>query len=343
MWEGFSVRPTKGSWRRTQRHIYKILCNSDPHKFKYVYKWLAWSFQNPHRQAEVALVFKGDKGTGKTFMFEQIKRIFGRHGMVISDPNRLTGQYSEHMRALSFLFCDEVYYPGDKKIEGRIKALITNDSIDIEGKFKDAMTMRNRLHIVMATNNDWVVPATKEERRYFIEKINNMYSRSNVSDPVRKKYFDALWGEMDRGGREAMLHSMLNYDLRGWHPRDSVPETRELQEQREMNLNPLLGAMKSILEDGVMPGEDKHGDWHVPADALYTHLERIDPTCAKFSSVRKASMIKRLGAKKDRIPGVGRAKWIFPQLKEVRRLWDKEICPIAWDSQEKWITIKTDY
>lgn len=347
LWEGFSVEQKKGDWRLTKKHVYRVLCNSDHVKFKYVMRWLAWLVQNPDKRAEVALVFKGEKGAGKSFLFTQFKKIFGQHGMSISNPNRLTNKFNSHFRSLSFLFCDEVYYPGNKEIEGVIKAIITEEFIDIESKFKEPTTIRNRLHIVMCTNNEWVVPATKDERRYFIENISNMYAKGRLSDARRKKYFVALWNEMEQGGREAMLYDLMNYNLRGWHPREDVPETSELTRQKEMSLTPLHMTMKTMLEDAVFPGEKvKKGEfveYQITSESLYGYFDKLEPKCAKFSAVRKSDLIKQLGAVKGRVSGKNTVKWEFPELDVMRNKWTELFGRVAWDEEDKWHIIKTDY
>lgn len=343
LWEGFGVKPKRGCWKRTLKHIYVVLCNSDHAKYEYVIKWLAWAIQNPHKRAEVALVFKGDKGAGKSFLFSQMKKIFGAHGMAISNPSRLTGRFNSHFRNLSFLFCDEVYYPGNKEIEGIIKAIITEEFIDIESKFKDAESIKNRLHIAMCTNNEWVVPATKDERRYFIEQIDNRYAKNQATDAARTKYFTALWGEMDRGGREAMLYDLLNMDLTNWHPREDIPETTELVRQKEMSLNALSQAMKQLLEDGFFPGQYIRDEYHISSEAICTHLEKLEPHAIRFSTTKKADLYKKLGARKEREGGTGKIKWVFSELHEMRAKWNKEIIRSAWDDKKSWTLIKTDF
>lgn len=343
LWSGFNVEPKKGNWSRTLRHIYKILCKSDSVKFIYFMKWLAWAVQNPDKQAEVAIILKGEKGTGKSFLFVQMKKVFGQHGMVITDHNRLTGKHTGHFRSLSFLFCDEVYYPGDKAIEGRIKAIVTEPYLDVEGKFMDAVSNKNRLHICMSTNNEWVIPATKDERRYYIDTVDNRFAKGTASNYARQTYFNKLWGEMDNGGREAMLYDLLNMKLDDWHPRDDVPETKELDKQRGMSLNAIEQAIRTMLEDGVFHGEyDKLTYW-ISAEDLTVRMEKIEPYCAKFSSVRKATLIKELGAVKGRVPGKGNIRWEFPTLKQMRRNWDIKYGRNEWDEQTEWTIVKTEY
>lgn len=344
LWEGFSVEPKKGSWYWTTRHIYHILCNSDKEKFLYVVKWLAWMIQNPDKQAEVAIVFKGKKGSGKSFLFEQFKYIFGSHGMVITDPTRLTGKHTGHFSRLCFVFCDEVYDPDDKAIEGRMKAIITAPYLDVEGKFKDAVTSKNRLHIAMATNNEKVIKASGDERRYFIETVCNRYAKGEASEKERNMYFSRLFGELANGGREAMLYDLLRINLDGWHPRFNVPDTKELQEQKFLSLNSIEHAVKAVLEEGQFPGEiNKYSKYVTGSDSIMNYLDKIEPMCSKFSTVKKTTLFKKLGCKKSREGGTGRIKWEFPDLKTMRGNWDKEYGRSIWDDLPEWELIKTEF
>src|SRR4029077_7749160 len=177
MWEGLAVQPKKGSWKKTRTHIYKILCNSDKEKFKYVMRWFAYAVQYPGNPAQVALIFKGKKGTGKGVILQSMARLFGRHGLVVANREHLTGKYNQHLEFSTYLYADEAYYPGDKEVEGVLKNLITEPTLAIEAKFRNLKVCKNCLHITMSTNSDWVIPATEDERRYFINEIDNKYAK----------------------------------------------------------------------------------------------------------------------------------------------------------------------
>jgi hypothetical protein len=70
-----------------------------------------------------------------------------------------------------------------------------------EEKFGMPVDALNCVHIQMSTNNDWVIPATIDERRYFVADIDNRYAEGEASEKEREEYFGALWREMDNGGR----------------------------------------------------------------------------------------------------------------------------------------------
>ena len=95
----------------------------------------------------------------------------------------------------------------------------------IEPKGVNAYQVKNFLHVFICTNAKWAIPATQDERRWFI---------LNVSDKRRKdfSYFKNICDDMAGGGRAHLLHYLLPLDLSGFEFRD-VPETEALLEQKE--------------------------------------------------------------------------------------------------------------
>lgn len=336
LWEGFTERPLAGSWQRTKRHLYNILSNRDPVKFKYAIRWLAWCVQNPGTRAEVAVVFKGKKGAGKGFIFTQMVKLFGRHGMSISNRDHLTGKHNSHLMMLSFLFADEAYYPGDKDIEGCLKQLITEPALTVEPKFQNTKLSLNCLHIGMSTNNEWVIPASEDERRFYINEVDSKLAKNQVSDAVRKEYFTKLWGEMESGGRAAMLYDLLNMDLKDWHPRDDIPETDELRRQKDLSMTRADKCVLAFLEEGIFPGVyrgPKLG-YVVSVGTLIQFMDRIDPQNSKITTKARATIFKELGAVSERQNG--ERIWIFPPLGELRKNWNQVRGRYDWEDYSDW-------
>lgn len=66
-------------------------------------------------QGEVAVVLRGGKGVGKSFVAEHFGRLFGRHYLKVSQPGHLVGNFNSHLRDVVVLFADEAFYAGDKR------------------------------------------------------------------------------------------------------------------------------------------------------------------------------------------------------------------------------------
>ena len=122
LWLGYGIEPRKGSWELMQQHIAKVLSDGDEKAADYITRYAAWIVQNPGERPEVALVLRGDEGTGKGVFLRCLLRIFGPHGLHISDRHHLAGKFNAHLHGCLFLFADEAYWPGDKAAEGVLKA-----------------------------------------------------------------------------------------------------------------------------------------------------------------------------------------------------------------------------
>src|ERR1019366_5543848 len=94
------------------------------------------------------------------------------------NPNgdQLTGRFNASLGKSCAVFLDEALWAGDKKGEGVLKALITEPSFQLEAKFRDAIMVENRLRIMVASNNDWAVPAGIGDRRWFVLNVADTYT-----------------------------------------------------------------------------------------------------------------------------------------------------------------------
>jgi hypothetical protein len=184
-------------------------------------------------------------------------RAWGQHGLHISNAKHLVGNFNGHLRDCVMLFADEAFYAGDRQHESVLKALVTEPTLPIEAKHQNLVEVVNMLHVYMASNADWVVPASLEERRYFVLDVPD----NRIGD---RQYFSALYAEMENGGLAAMIYDMLRRNITGFEPRD-VPNTAALNNQKLHSLDTLHRWWLAVLERGFV-WKSRHGatvfrDW----------------------------------------------------------------------------------
>ena len=242
LWKGFACDAVPGDCGLFLDHILENICSGDPVRYNYLIGWLANMVQRPHQPGHVAVVLCGDPGTGKSFLANHVGQLFGRHYLAISNPKFLVGSFNAHLRDCVFLLGDEAFWAGDKAHEGVLKQLITDPITAIEAKGVDVTAGKNCIHLMMASNEDWVVPVGYKDRRFFVLDVLSAHRRDRA-------YFNAIDTQFQNGGREALLHFLLNFDLTGFDV-TSPPETRALQEQKEKSLGIVEGWWKSKLDDG---------------------------------------------------------------------------------------------
>jgi len=257
LWTGWGVEPRRGAdWSLLQELIEDMVCDRDAEAARYVYDWCAHLVQHPGSPAEVALCMQGKKGTGKSTFGRALTSLAGRHGMQVGSAAQLTGRFNSHLRDVVVLFADEAVRPGDREAESRLKVLITEPVLAYEAKGRDVETGPNRLHVVMASNDEWFVPAGMEgERRFFITRVSDRRAKDAA-------FFRALHRQLHRdGGLGGLLWDMLNRQLPdGWAPREGVPATRASVDQKIRNMTPVQQWIFNHLDSGE-PLAETPDDW----------------------------------------------------------------------------------
>jgi hypothetical protein len=310
LWRGWGVPLRKGSWKLMHNHIYDVLGAGDPKAGLYIERWLAYTVQHPDVVGETVLVLQGDEGTGKGTLGRAMLRIFGLHGLPVTQAKHLVGGFSGHLQHCCFLFLDEAFWAGDVSAEGRLKSLITEDTITIEPKYFTPFQVPNLLHIMMSSNNDWVVPAGPHARRYAVK-----VSDKRMDDFA---YFSALRSELDNGGVEAMLYDLLRHDLGNWHPMQ-IYKTAALIEQKARSLRGLDAWIETMLQEGSLP----YGGWEGYPNRSLTRT--LTEHAKQFDRYTNDSLVPRELKKLFGVEpfGSGTARgWKFPPLPECRKLFE---------------------
>lgn len=330
MWKGWSVEPRPGDWSLLRELIRDVLTDGDPASFEYVLNWMAFMFQHPEKVAEVAVAFKGEKGTGKGTLGRALAKLAGASGLHIANPSQLVGRFNSHLQNCILLFADEAFWAGDKAGESVLKALVTEPTLIYEGKGRDAVMGRNHVHIVMASNNDWVVPAGMDgERRFAVFNVNERRRGD-------REFFNALNRQLDEGGLAGLLHDMLARDLGDWHPRESVPQTEALAEQKLMSQSAEESWWDGLLEAGRLPNFLGDLPWDTEAvevDKDELHADYV--VHARMLGVRpktKAGLgmvIKKKAGFGDRQVVTHDCRkiwrWVLPKLADARAIWAKRV------------------
>lgn len=245
-WQGFAVEPLPGgSCDLYLAHIMNVVSGGDKDIYEYLLNWMAKSVQEPHKKIGTALVLRGAPGSGKGTFAKPFQELFGAHGMAITDPVLLTGSFNGHLEHCVTLFADEsVGANMDKKGESILRALVTEETIAINAKFKTAGQRASYLRIIMASNEELAVRISKGDRRFVVLDVNN-------SKVQNREYFDAVNEELDNGGREALLYMLLARDVSEFHAESSRPKTLALSEQKNLSGNSLERWWVSVLQEGV--------------------------------------------------------------------------------------------
>jgi hypothetical protein len=342
LWRGFKADPRPGDCSKFLDHLRTNVCRGNEAHYNWVVGWFADIVQHPAQKCGTSLVLRGKMGVGKTKVGEVIGSILGRHYTIVADPRYITGRFNSHMVDCLLLHADEGFWAGDHAAEGKLKDLITGHEHLIEFKGKEPFRVRNHVRLLVTSNADWVVPAGLEERRFAVLDVGEDHLQDG-------DYFAAIDAEIDASGREALLHFLLNYDLKAADLR-TIPKTAALAEQKVASMTPEQGWWLDTLSRGELPwGCDRAGD--CPAERLFDRYVEH----AKRSGSRRRAIETTIGMFLNKVaPGLRKNRgggyrapngdWVvgtvyeFPPLAECRAAFTErmQMAEQRWGGPQEW-------
>jgi len=349
LWTGFDVRPAPNPDRKYYKtfhdHLLNNVCDGDEALFRWLFAFLAHIVQRPRERLGIALVLRGKRGAGKTKVGEVIGALFKRHWFLVDSARYVTGQFNAHMASCLMLQADEAVWAGDKAAEGRIKGLITAPRQFIEAKGVDPVSLENYVRLMLTSNEDWVVPAGKDERRFVVFDINPRCAKNAA-------YFAEIDVEMAAGGLEHLLGDLLAFNLDSVDLRN-FPRTEALLEQKFNSLSSVDSWWLDRLMSGTTTRDGDKWERIIPTDKLFNDYIAVSDQVGikrKNAQISLGSALKRLlpdaikRAKHtmlvdDRRDGLVKKRvlcYFLPSLTDARALFETELeQKIEWPPEDE--------
>ncbi|HAV1338029.1 TPA: hypothetical protein JG819_004693 [Vibrio parahaemolyticus] len=211
-------------------HIFRIVCKERVKEYKYFLALLAQMVQETNVKNGVSIILKSEgRGTGKSTVGQLLHRIFGHHWFQVQSVEQLVGKFNSAIANKVVIIAEEAFWGGSQKDAGKLRTIITDPMISVEGKFRDVLNIKSFHRFIFFTNNDWVVPASYDERRFFVLDVNE----EKKGD---KEYFDKLYASIDDDRIIAeFLGYLMSYDYSDINVREAL-RTEEFYDQVEMSL-----------------------------------------------------------------------------------------------------------
>ena len=269
MWEGFNVHALNGvdKIQNILFHLKNIVCNSDENNYLYLIAWVSQMIQQPEIKSGVMIALRSDeRGTGKSTLSVLLEKILGNHAIRIQDSKHLIGSFNNHLANKILVTIEEAFWSGSEKDAGKLRTMVTDSTITIEAKGRDVIEIDSYHRFLMCTNNEWTVPAHREERRYFVLDVSNK-KKSNTA------YFKKLYNEINNEVSIGQFFNYLkNFDITKFDLR-KAPSTEALQEQIRQSMKTHEKWLEHILEDGSIESYEKTYDLNqiriIPKSSFY--------------------------------------------------------------------------
>lgn len=238
LYTGLSIEPVAGDVIPYLEHLEKVICAGDNETYQYLVGWLAHLFQKPEEKPSVAIVMKSIEGTGKGSMVRPLLEILGMYAIQVNGSGQIAGRFNSTIANKLFVFVDEADLTDGRTAE-KLKAIISEDTVNLERKGKDPEIMPNYARFIFASNRDRVINAGLRERRYLVLEPDVIYAQN-------KGYFDRLHQWINDNGAQKLLAWLLSYDLTHFDPR-RAPVTAALVEEKLASMPPVYQFFYSEL------------------------------------------------------------------------------------------------
>jgi hypothetical protein len=158
-WRGWPILPTKhvdqsviAKCNSMMDQLFAYLSQDNPVQVEWLKKWIAWTVQNPGQKQQVAPVFVGGQGVGKSFFGNIFLEQLFQNQWGSASPKILEGAFSvEPFINKMFVFIDEAKFYNETSTD-EIKKLIRADRIGGAEKFQSARTYRIFARVIFASN-----------------------------------------------------------------------------------------------------------------------------------------------------------------------------------------------
>lgn len=284
---GLAFDPIPGEWGKFRNHLFEVVCNGREDLFEWLMNWLALGVQKPAELIGTALVLKGPPGTGKGIFANVYGKLWGPHYISITQAAHVLGRFNSHLASKRLIFIDEGSFGGNRKEAGVIKTRVTEPYVVMEQKGVDPIRMKNFSLVILASNEDSVVPADTGDRRWMVFEVNNNRKEDRV-------HFGAILAEMKNGGYEAMLYDLLHRDVsKGPDPHHTI-KTEALFDEILRAQPAYVQYVHMILHQGRLPQNLVAGAESSTIRALLEDMRQRFPTEKRLSEVGLGQKLKKI-------------------------------------------------
>jgi len=192
LWRPFAMEVVTGDYVYKQTelnvilHHIKILCNHDESVYDYFVKWIAQMIQYPQVKT-IMPTFISQQGCGKGTLFRLFEKMLGDEKVFeTTNPSRdVWGDFNGMMCNCFLVNLNELSKKDTMEAEGKIKGLITDNSLAINQKGIPQYKIRSYHRFITTTNKEEPIHTSNGDRR-------NLIIRSSDEKKGDFHYFETI-------------------------------------------------------------------------------------------------------------------------------------------------------
>jgi hypothetical protein len=250
-WKGWAVKPVEDEilCRVAREYLFEVLCWKNKSKYRHLLDFLSHMFQFPEVKPTYGLALKSEEeGSGKSELSKHLMLMIGLGNSAnTSNPNRIFGAHNGILNNCILLSLGEVEWALYKQWSNQLRDLFTVTTLIIDEKHLPPFKQNSFTRIIIDGNADHIMFVSRTARRLTIYTVNPVYVGNT-------KYWKQFNDVMNNGGREALMHFLLNREISQFFDPFKPLYTKEVDDEKESSLDPVSEFwLEEYLEKAVLP------------------------------------------------------------------------------------------
>lgn len=200
------------------RWLIAFLCNHEENAVDWLTRWLAYPLQHTGAKMDTAVLMHSIiEGSGKSLLFSVVMgMLYGQYSATVGQT-QLEGNFNAWQSGKLWAVFEEVVSRDQRYNQvGKIKQLITGQTVRIESKFVNGWEEASHMNAVFLSNEIMPWPISDSDRRFLV-----MWPEEKLPADRQK----AIKHELANGGVEALYGWLLGVDLGDFDPQTKPPVT----------------------------------------------------------------------------------------------------------------------
>ena len=264
------------------------LVDNDQESYEYILDWLAMALQ-PDKRNFCILTTIGQQGIGKGILGQIMEKLVGKENCSLTTQKAISGTFNKQLLNKIIIYINEVEV---KTIhdENKLKSYI-DETIEIEAKFVDAVSIKNYGNLYLSTNNEDALRLTADDRRFSIVSL------------TKTKLTPSYW------------ESVSGYTIDDIFNPKFIEKLGNFLMNRVVDVKRMASPLKTQLTEEIREASLKPWEFHLIENIWYDHQGTEMPIDALSRKLEeKFGSNSRVGA-----PGLKKLQKIYPQKIQIIR------------------------
>ena len=280
IWRQSDLVPVAGDVSIIMEHFEYLV--PDAEERRHVLDLLAHAVQRPSQKIGHCLFFIGEQGTGKSWISDLLRSIFGTHNVFVTDNQMLTSSFNAPMGNRQVLILEEVGLADKSEAYNALKMWVSDEKVTVNEKNVPQYSAATPRLMLAYSNRDLPLKIEDTDRRF-------MFVQS-PSTPRDTEYYNRLF-EGGLGQAGAFLQLLLDRDIRHFSAKARPPMT----ETKQKIINESKTAVSRVLEEMLAQDAWPLSEEIFSLDDVMTEVRDLLPNNANRSGQEFSKVLHKLG------------------------------------------------